>query len=87
MDVFPWMIPVHRCTGHTLIERIIFLTFGVICKGFCEEHNCFDQLLGAVFINFLKYQTMPKQEVFAIFLPPHSFGGRSKKQQPTALLD
>lgn len=75
MDLFSWMIPVHRCTGHTLIERIIFLTFSVICKGFCEEQNCFNQLLGAVFINFWKKSNNAEQGMFVIPPPSHSLGG------------
>ena len=63
--------------GHTLIERIIFLTFGVICKGFCEEQNCFNQLLGTVFINFWKNQTMPKQAMFVISPSFTFFKGKS----------
>lgn len=78
MDLFSWMIPVHRCTGHTLIERIIFLTFNVICKGLCEEQNCFNQLLGTVFINFWKKnQTMLKQGMFVIFPFFTFFRGKS----------
>lgn len=54
VDTFTWTSLLCRCTDHTLIERIIFITFCAVCKAFCEKHNCFNQLLGVVFINFFK---------------------------------
>lgn len=54
VDTFTWTSLLCRCTDHTLIERIIFITFCAVCKAFCEKHNCFNQLLGLVFINFFK---------------------------------
>lgn len=70
-DMFPGMIPAHRCTGHTLIERIIFLTLGVICKSFCEEHNCSNHLRGDVFIKFLKIKQCWSRGY--LYYPPSTF--------------